>query len=124
MLRAARALLRRKQTSLRSDILQLADLSINTANHTAARNGNDIPLTAKEYALLEFFMLRAGQLLGREAIAEHVWDENFDPASNVIDVYVRRLRRKIDDGFAPALIHTRRGEGYLFSAQSEDDDVQ
>lgn len=124
LLARVRALLRRKQTSLRSDILQIADLTINTANHTAVRNGRSIPLTAKEYALLEFFVLRAGQLLGREEIAEHVWDENFDPASNVIDVYVRRLRRKIDDGFAPALIHTRRGEGYLLSVNSEDDDVQ
>jgi two-component system copper resistance phosphate regulon response regulator CusR len=124
LLARVRALLRRKQTSLRSDILQIADLTINTANHTATRNGQRINLTAKEYALLEFFVLRAGQLMGREAIAEHVWDDSFDPTSNVIDVYVRRLRRKIDEGFALPLIHTRRGEGYLLSAQSEDMDVQ
>lgn len=124
LLARVRALLRRKATALRSDVLQLADLTINTANHTATRRGNPISLTAKEYALLEFFMLRAGQLLGREEIAEHVWDENFDPASNVIDVYVRRLRRKIDEGFAPPLIHTRRGAGYLLSANSEEDDDQ
>jgi two-component system copper resistance phosphate regulon response regulator CusR len=123
LLARVRALLRRKQTSLRSDVLQIADLTINTANHTAMRNGQRINLTAKEYALLEFFVLHAGQLLGREEIAEHVWDENFDPASNVIDVYVRRLRRKIDDGFFPPLIHTRRGAGYLLSAHLEEDDV-
>ncbi len=124
LLARVRALLRRKQTSLRSDILQIADLTLNMANHTASRNGQRINLTAKEYALLEFFVVRAGQLLGREAIAEHVWDDSFDPASNVIDVYVRRLRRKIDEGYSPTLIHTRRGEGYLLSANSEEDDVQ
>ena len=74
-----------------------------------------ISLTAKEYALLEFFMIRANTVLSREAISEHVWDENFDPFSNTIDVYVRRLRRKIDEGFAKPLIHTRRGEGYILT---------
>jgi two-component system, OmpR family, copper resistance phosphate regulon response regulator CusR len=80
------------------------------------RAGRKISLTTKEYALLEYFMLHVGRLLTREEIAEHVWDENFDAFSNVIDVYVRRLRKKIDEGFTPALIHTRRGTGYLFTA--------
>ncbi|MFN7929110.1 MAG: response regulator transcription factor [Blastocatellia bacterium] len=123
LLARVRALLRRQQTALRSDVWQIADLTLNTASHTAQRNGQRINLTAKEYALLEFFVLHAGQLLGREAIAEHVWDESFDPTSNIIDVYVRRLRRKIDEGFAPPLIHTRRGAGYLLSAQAEEDDA-
>ena len=103
---------------LRNDILQVSDLVLNTTNHTAVRNGAPINLTTKEYALLEFFVLRSGQLLGREEIAVHVWDENFDPASNVIDVYVRRLRRKIDEGFSPQLIHTRRGAGYLLTGKT------
>ena len=76
-------------------------------------------MTAKEYSLLEFFILRAGTLVGRGDIAHHVWDENFDPFSNVIDVYVRRLRKKVDEGFSKPLIHTRRGEGYFLSADTE-----
>jgi two-component system, OmpR family, copper resistance phosphate regulon response regulator CusR len=124
LLARVRALLRRKSQDLRNDILQIADLVLNTSSHTAARNGLPINLTTKEYALLEFFVLRSGQLLGREEIAEHVWDENFDPTSNVIDVYVRRLRRKIDDNFSPQLIHTRRGAGYLLTANGGSDDVQ
>lgn len=124
LLARVRALLRRKSKDLRQDVLQIADLVLNTSNHTAARNGSPISLTTKEYALLEFFVLRSGQLLGRNEIAEHVWDENFDPTSNVIDVYVRRLRRKIDEGFSPQLIHTRRGAGYLLTANGGSDDVQ
>jgi two-component system copper resistance phosphate regulon response regulator CusR len=62
--------------------------------------------------------------LGREEIAEHVWDENFDPMSNVIDVYVRRLRKKVDEGFSRPLIHTRRGAGYILSADEEDEDAE
>ncbi len=124
LLARVRALLRRKSHDLRNDILQVSDLVLNTANHTAARSGAPINLTTKEYALLEFFVLHSGQLLGRDEIAEHVWDENFDPASNVIDVYVRRLRRKIDEGFSPQLIHTRRGAGYLLTANGGCDDVQ
>lgn len=123
LLARVRALLRR-QKNLRPEILQAADLSVNTASHTVTRRRKKISLTAKEYALLEFFMLKAGKVVNRAEIAEHVWDENFDPFSNVIDVYVRRLRRKVDDGFDRRLIHTRRGEGYLLSADSGDEDVE
>jgi two-component system copper resistance phosphate regulon response regulator CusR len=69
-------------------------------------------------------MLREGRLVGRDEIAEHVWDENFDPFSNIIDVYVRRLRKKIDENFDQPLIHTRRGAGYILSADEETDNVQ
>jgi two-component system copper resistance phosphate regulon response regulator CusR len=110
-----RALLRRER-QVRPTAIQVADLTLNTLNHTASRNGRTIFLTAKEFSLLEIFMLRAGQVLGRATIAEHVWDESFDPFSNVIDVYVNRLRRKIEHGSELPLIHTRRGEGYMFSA--------
>jgi two-component system, OmpR family, copper resistance phosphate regulon response regulator CusR len=123
LLARVRALLRRAG-ELRPSVLQVADLTLNTANHTAARSGKHIGLTAKEYALLEYFALHQGRLLGREEIAEHVWDENFDPMSNVIDVYVRRLRKKVDEGFKRPLIHTRRGEGYIFSAKEEDENVE
>jgi len=122
LLARVRALLRRSQ-ELRPAVLQAANLSLNTTNHVVSRNGRDIGLTAKEYALLEFFMLRKDRLVSREEIAHHVWDENYDPFSNTIDVYVRRLRKKIDEGFKPHLIHTRRGEGYLFSDNVELGDV-
>lgn len=115
LLARVRALLRRTK-SFRPEVLQVADLQLNTANHMVMRKGRPINLTAKEYALLEFFVLRENKIVGRNEIAEHVWDENFDPFSNVIDVYVRRLRKKLDEGFDKALIHTRRGEGYIFSA--------
>lgn len=117
LLARVRALLRRAER-IRPDVLQAADLTLNLSDHTALRAGHKISLTTKEYALLEYFMLHVDRLLTREEIAEHVWDENFDAFSNVIDVYVRRLRKKIDEGFTPALIHTRRGAGYLFSAEA------
>ena len=120
LLARVRALLRRAQ-EVRPPSITVDDLVLNTANHTVKRAGREISLTAKEYALLEFFVIRNGQLLGRQEIAEHVWDENFDPMSNVIDVYVKRLRRKIDDGFRIPLIHTRRGEGYIFSPDHSPD---
>jgi two-component system copper resistance phosphate regulon response regulator CusR len=118
LLARLRALLRRRE-SLRTESLQLDDLTINTTNHTVERSGRNISLTAKEYSLLEFFVLNAGKLVGRDEIGRHVWDENFDPFSNVIDVYVRRLRKKIDEGSSRPLIHTRRREGYVFSADGE-----
>jgi DNA-binding response OmpR family regulator len=77
------------------------------------------PLTAKEYALLEYFARRAGDVVSRSDIAEHVWDEHYDPLSNIVDVYVQRLRRKLDRRGTPSLIRTRRGEGYqLFASEA------
>jgi DNA-binding response OmpR family regulator len=106
------ALLRRAET-VRPPVVQVGDLTLSTSDHSAARCGRTIRLTAKEYALLELFMLHPGQILGREQIAQHVWDESFDPFSNLIDVYVNRLRKKLDDGTGAWLIHTRRAEGYI-----------
>src|SRR5882762_4859633 len=100
--------------------MKVADLSLNTVDETVTRSGRAIRLTAKEYALLELLMLHAGQILGRSQIAEHVWDEHFDPLSNTIDVYVKRLRKKIDSGFDQPLIHTRRSEGYMLSADAPE----
>jgi two-component system copper resistance phosphate regulon response regulator CusR len=114
LLARLRALSRRAR-EVRPPTLRVSDLVLNTSDHSVSRAGRMILLTAKEYALLEFFMIRAGTVLSREAISEHVWDENFDPFSNTIDVYVRRLRRKIDEGFGTALIQTRRGEGYILT---------
>ena len=98
-------------------MLRAADLTLNTANHAVSRAGKAVSLTAKEYALLEFLVLNQNRIVNREQIAQHVWDESFDPFSNLIDVYIRRLRTKIDANFEPALIHTRRGEGYMLSAK-------
>jgi len=123
LLARLRALLRRAK-QLRPETLRVADMILNTSNHSVTRGERTIHLTAKEYALLEFFVLRENRVVGREEIAEHVWDEYFDPFSNVIDVYVRRLRKKVDEGFESPLIHTRRGEGYMLSASVEDDNAK
>ena len=116
LLARIRALLRRP-ISFRPETMRVADLTLNTANHTAARSGRPISLTAKEYALLAFLIVNENRVVGRGEIAEHVWDENFDPFSNVIDVYIKRLRAKVDTGFEPPLIHTRRGEGYILTTE-------
>jgi two-component system copper resistance phosphate regulon response regulator CusR len=116
LLARLRALLRRAAV-FRPEVVQVGDLSINTASHSVVRSGRSIALTAKEYALLEFLILNQGRVVGREQIAQHVWDENFDPLSNIIDVYIKRLRAKIDAGSPLRLIHTRRGEGYILAAE-------
>ncbi len=97
-----------------SERVQVADLEVDLATRQVQRAGRDIELTAKEFALLEVFVRHAGQVLDRAAITAHVWDENHDPFTNVLEVLVRRLRRKIDDDFEPKLIHTLRGAGYRF----------
>jgi two-component system copper resistance phosphate regulon response regulator CusR len=116
LLARLRALLRRSAV-LRPPVARVADLALDTVSHAVERAGHRVTLTAKEYALLEFLVLNEGRVVGREQIAQHVWDETFDPFSNVIDVYVKRLRAKLDSGFAPRLIHTRRGEGYILTAK-------
>jgi two-component system, OmpR family, copper resistance phosphate regulon response regulator CusR len=116
LLARLRALLRRSET-VRPQILRIADMVLDTGKHAASRTGRPVSLTAKEYALLEFLVLNEGRVVGREQIAQHVWDESFDPMSNVIDVYIKRLRAKLDTKSARRLIHTRRGEGYILTAQ-------
>lgn len=108
------ALLRRTQQG-GPKILKVEDLELNPFDHTVIRGSRSVSLTAKEYALLELMMSHAGQVVGREAIAKHVWDENVLPYSNVINVYVNRLRKKIDQGFDHPLLHTRRGEGFILA---------
>ncbi len=115
LLARLRALARRTGAP-RPPVARVADLTLDTASHAVTRGGKAVSLTAKEYALLEFLVLNQGRVVGREQIAQHVWDESFDPLSNIIDVYVRRLRHKLDTGYSLRLIHTRRGEGYLMSA--------
>ena len=109
--------MRRRPQEFRPSLIQVSDLTLDTANHAVTRRGRRIALTAKEYSLLEFLMLRQNRIVNREQIAEHVWDEAFDPLTNLIDVYVKRLRAKLDHDRSPRLIHTRRGEGYILTAE-------
>ena len=112
LLARLRALLRRG-ADVRPPRIVVADLEIDTAGQRVWRAGREISLTSKEYALLEYLAREKGKIVGRAEIAEHVWDDSFDVFSNLIDVYVRRLRAKMDEGFAAPLIHTRRGSGYV-----------
>src|ERR1019366_8674604 len=96
----------------KSTVLRVADLTLDTVTHRAQRGGAEIELTVREYRLLEFLMRSAGQLCGRMMILEKVWDYDFDPGTNLVDVYIRRLREKIDSNFEPKLLHTVRGCGY------------
>jgi len=112
LLARLRALLRRSG-DLRPAKLEVADLIVDTASQSAKRGNQSITLTQKEYALLEFLARNAGRVVGRAEIAEHVWDETFDPFSNLIEVYINRLRRKIDSSSKTPLLHTRRGAGYM-----------
>jgi DNA-binding response OmpR family regulator len=118
LLARLRALLRRSKT-LQPTRLVVADLVVDTAAQTVERGGKAIPMTTKEYALVEFLAREAGRVVGRAEISEHVWDEEFDPFSNLIEVYINRIRRKIDAGFAKPLLHTRRGAGYILSLSGE-----
>jgi len=115
LLARLRALLRRPG-SLQPARLIVADLVVDTAGQTVSRGGKVISMTAKEYALVEYLARNAGRVVGRAEIAEHVWDEEFDPFSNLIEVYVNRLRRKLDAGSGNPLLHTRRGAGYVLSS--------
>ncbi|MCK5552819.1 MAG: response regulator transcription factor, partial [Deltaproteobacteria bacterium] len=112
LLARVRALFRRRMKE-KTDILRVGDLSLSTSTHQVERGGGKIELTAKEYALLEYFMRNPNRVLTRTLIAEHVWDLYFDPSTNVVDVYVNYLRKKIDWGFKKKLIHTVRGSGYM-----------
>ena len=114
LLSRLRALVRRASPT-GATTLRFASLELDLTKRVARRTGRVIALTNKEFALLEFFMRRPGTVLSRAQIGEHVWDLNFDPSSNVIDVYVSMLRRKIDRGFPSALIHTVVGTGYVFA---------
>ena len=109
----------RRQSDSRSNELHLADLTLNTLTHTAQRGERRIELTTKEYNLLEFLMRHPNRVLSRTQIAEHVWNLDFVAESNVVDVYIRYLRRKIDDEAEVKLIKTVRGSGYLISDASD-----
>lgn len=111
LLARVQALLRRHRT-IQGEILQVADLELNQLTHKVRRQDREIELTSKEYILLEYFMLNQNTVITRTMISEHVWHEDFDSLTNVIDVFVNYLRNKIDKGFKRQLIHTIRGSGY------------
>jgi len=112
LLARIRVLLRKDQTATPTK-LKVDDLVLDLLTHKVSRAGKEIPLTNKEYALLEYLMRNAGSIVTRTMISEHVWDINFDTFTNVIDVYVNYLRNKIDKGYKKKLIHTIRGRGYM-----------
>jgi DNA-binding response OmpR family regulator len=111
LLARVRALTRRRALPILPEHLTCGRLALNTRTQEAWSDGQPIELTAREYALLEYFCRKDGAVISREELAEHVWDERYDPCSNVIDVYVQRLRRKLDRG-SQSFIRTRRGAGY------------
>lgn len=98
-------------------ILRIADLEMNIGTKEVIRAGKSIELTAKEFALLEYFMLHRGRVVSKMDLAEHVWHLNFDPGTNVVEVYINYLRKKIDKDFATKLIHTRPGLGYIMKEE-------
>ncbi len=108
----------RRVTEPAATTLHLADLSLDTIHHRAERAGQPIELAPREYRLLEFLLRSSGRVCARRAIVEGVWDYDFDPGTNLVDVYVMRLREKIDAGFATQLLHTVRGIGYVLKEPS------
>ncbi len=118
LLARLRALLRR-EAAQKSALLRVGDLTLDPASHQVRRGGQMLDLTAKLYALLEYFMRHPNQILTREMVEQHVWSYDFDCTSNVVDVYVRRLRRQIDDPFEVKLLETIRGAGYRLRAPVE-----
>lgn len=112
LLARVRALTRRDRRPLAPERVEVRHLVIDVLAQRVWSHGAEVTLTSREYALLEYLARRAGEVVGRADIAEHVWDEHYDAFSNVVDVYIQRLRRKLDPADGPSLIRTRRGQGY------------
>jgi two-component system, OmpR family, response regulator len=112
MLARVDALVRRSATAVKETVLRVGDLEIDLLTRVARRSGRAIELLPREFRLLEYLARNVGQVISRGMLLQHVWDLHFDPTTNVIDVYVGRVRRKIDNGQAYSLIHTVRGVGY------------
>lgn len=104
----------------RANVLRVADLELDRLSQQVRRAGQRIELTGKEYALLEYLLLNAGRVLSRTMIIEHVWDQSFDGVTNIVDVYVRHLRNKIDEGHTRKLIRTVRGVGYAINVEEQE----
>jgi len=112
LLARIRSLMRRGTTKTK---IKYADLALDTVAHKAARSGTPIELTVREYTLIEYFIRNRGKLISRQELAKEIWGYNFDPGTNVVDVYVNHLRKKIDADFAIKLLQTERGKGYYLS---------
>jgi DNA-binding response OmpR family regulator len=121
LLARLRALVRRGRLPLLPDRLVVGPLTLDTRSRRVRLGSHDVSLTPKEYALLEYLARHVGDVVSRADISEHVWDDRYDPVSNVVDVYVQRLRRKLDRGAAESMIRTRRGEGYQLIADRGGD---
>jgi DNA-binding response OmpR family regulator len=119
LLARLRALIRRGRQPLLPELLVAGPLTLETRSRHVRIAGRDVSLTAREYAFLEYLVRHAGDVITRSEIAEHVWDEHYDPFSNVVDVYVQRLRRKLDQPGVNSLIRTRRGEGYQLAVPAK-----
>lgn len=117
LLARVRALGRRKAKKINALVLKIADMELNTYSKTVTRKGKKIELTRREFFLLEFLMKNAGKVLARSEISEQVWEVSFDQGTNVVDVYINYLRKKIDSDFSPKLIHTVFGMGYVLKEQ-------
>ncbi|MBP1648375.1 MAG: transcriptional regulator [Bacteroidetes bacterium] len=115
-----RAIVRRKSADVMASFLTVADLRMDLLSRRVERGGKDIPLTNKEFELLQYLLRNKGRVLSRVILMEHIWDINFDSETNIVDVVINRLRRKIDDGFPTKLIHTVRGVGYALKEPTDD----
>jgi len=124
VLARVRAIIRRKSDDIKISTLTIADLRMDLVSRRVERTGNEIVLTNKEFELLEYLLRNKGRVLSRVILTEHIWDMNFDSETNIVDVVINRLRRKIEDGFIPKLIHTVRGVGYVLKEMSDEDTAE
>jgi len=120
VLARVRAIVRRKSADVMSSFLTVADLRMDLLARRVERAGKDIPLTNKEFELLEYLLRNKGRVLSRVILMEHIWDINFDSETNIVDVVINRLRRKLEDGFSTKLIHTVRGVGYALKEPTDE----
>lgn len=111
--------LTRKATAENSPVYEICDLRLDTGSHSVTRSGKNIKLSAKEFALLEYLLRNKGQVLSREKIENSLWNFDYEGGTNAVDVYIRYLRKKIDEDFSPRLIHTVRGVGYVLKEESD-----
>lgn len=118
VLARVRALLRRRSSDVQSSMLKIADLEMNLLTREVRRGDQSVQLTNKEFELLEYLVRNKGRVLSRVILTEHIWDMNFDSGTNIVDVVINRLRRKLDDDFATKLIHTVRGVGYVVKEET------
>jgi DNA-binding response OmpR family regulator len=118
LLARLRALVRRARRPILPERLMVGRVTLDTRSRRAWVGDSEVGLTGKEFALLEFLLHHAGAVVSRADIAEHVWDEHYDPLSNIVDVYIQRLRRKLDEPGGPSIIRTRRGEGYQLAVET------